>query len=168
MRDRYGAPFVDAHRGQLQLLLYRRALALGMTVRLGETVQRVDAETAEGLLEWGERLISSLVVGADGLWSVCRGSLLGQESKPQPTGDLAYRITLSLDLVPDIDLQKMIKEPACRLWIGPNSHVVAYSIKGGEEFNIVLLVPDDLPPKWLGSLVTLARCAPCSEAGILS
>jgi salicylate hydroxylase len=87
-----------------------------------------------------------LVVGADGLWSVCRKSLLGENSKPQPTGDLAYRIVLRLDQVPDAEPQRMIKEPACRLWIGPNSQVVAYSFKGGQQFNIVLLVPDDLPP----------------------
>jgi salicylate hydroxylase len=145
MRERYGAPFVDIHRGQLQLLMYHRAIALGVTIKLGVAVKSINHEQAMIHLQSGMTYHGDLVVGADGLWSVCRESLLGQSSKPQPTGDLAYRIVLQLDEVPDAELQRMIKGPACRLWIGPNSHVVAYSLKGGQQFNIVLLVPDDLP-----------------------
>lgn len=146
MRERYGAPFIDIHRGQLQLLLYRRALALGVDVRLGEAVQSVDPDTAQVVLDSGKTYPADLVVGADGLWSVCRESLLRREASPQATGDLAYRITLSLDQVSDPELRKMVQNPACHLWIGPQSHVVAYSIKASTMYNIVLLVPDDLPP----------------------
>ena len=39
----------------------------------------------------------------------------------------------------------VVEEPACRLWVGPGAHVVAYSLKAGRQFNVVLLVPDDLP-----------------------
>lgn len=145
MRKRYGAPFIDVHRGQLQLLMYRRALALGVDVRLGQSVQSVDFKTAEIRLESGETFKGDLVVGADGLWSVCRESLLSKESRPRPTGDLAYRITLTIDQVSDPELRAWIKNPGCHLWIGPKSHVVAYSMKANTMFNIVLLVPDDLP-----------------------
>lgn len=109
MRERYGAPFVSVHRGQLQLLLHRRALALGVTMRLGEAVKSIDAETAVILLQSRKTYRGDRVVGADGLWSVCRESLLGHKSVPEPTGDLAYRIILELDEVPDADLQKMIQ-----------------------------------------------------------
>lgn len=30
-------------------------------------------------------------------------------------------------------------------WIGPGAHAVGYSLRGGNMYNIVLLVPDDLP-----------------------
>jgi salicylate hydroxylase len=146
MRERHGAPFVDVHRGQLQLLLYNRALALGVDIQLGATVQSVNHQIGEVFLDSGKSYRGELVVGADGLWSVCRQSLLQEQVLPQPTGDLAYRITLTLDQVSDHELRSMIQNAACHLWIGPNSHVVAYSMKAGTMYNIVLLVPDDLPP----------------------
>lgn len=39
-----------------------------------------------------------------------------------------------------------MEKPAVRLYAGPLAHVIMYSLKGGEEYNIVLLVPDNLPP----------------------
>lgn len=40
----------------------------------------------------------------------------------------------------------VVHHPACHLWLGPKAHVVAYSLKAGKQYNVVLLVPDDLPP----------------------
>lgn len=31
-------------------------------------------------------------------------------------------------------------------WLGLNAHCVFYPLRGGEQFNLVLLGPDDLPP----------------------
>ena len=44
----------------------------------------------------------------------------------------SYRIVLNKDQITDPELRKMVvDEPACRLWIGPHAHVVAYSLKAG-------------------------------------
>ena len=40
----------------------------------------------------------------------------------------------------------MIENPQVHFWAGPGAHAVAYSIRGGKMFNVVLLVPDNLPP----------------------
>ena len=99
-------------------------------------------------LETGEELHADLIVAADGLWSKCREKFLaskGTADHPLPTGDLAYRIVLKLDEVNDPELKDWISQPSCQFWIGPRSHVVAYSLRDGQMFNIVLLVPDDLP-----------------------
>jgi salicylate hydroxylase len=45
----------------------------------------------------------------------------------------------------DPELQEYMEKPAVRLYAGPLAHVIMYSLKGGEEYNIVLLVPDNLP-----------------------
>jgi salicylate hydroxylase len=34
-----------------------------------------------------------------------------------------------------------------RLWMGPDKHAVFYPVKGGEQFNLVLLRPDNLQPQ---------------------
>ena len=65
---------------------------------------------------------------------------------PQTTGDLAYRIILTADQVTgDTELWDFVTRPGIRIWLGPGAHVVAYSLLGGEMFNVVLLVSDDLP-----------------------
>ncbi|KAM0721729.1 hypothetical protein Q7P37_002654 [Cladosporium fusiforme] len=150
MRRKYNAPFWDLHRVDLQVALCERAKQLGVEVRLGARVADVDFETPSVSLESGDILTADLVVAADGLWSKCRERFLaakGASDEPLPTGDLAYRIVLKLeDLQGDSELYDWVANPSCNFWIGPNSHVVAYSLRGGQMFNIVLLVPDTLPP----------------------
>ena len=42
-------------------------------------------------------------------------------------------------------LREWVSNPSLQFWIGPDTHVVAYSVRAGQMFNLVLLVPDDLP-----------------------
>jgi salicylate hydroxylase len=70
--------------------------------------------------------------------------MLGRNDPPLPTGDLAYRIVLNINQINDPKLRDMVQTPACRFWAGPDAHVVAYSMRGGTMYNVVLLVPDDL------------------------
>lgn len=148
MRKRYGAPFWDLHRVDVQRALADKAKSLGATIRLGARVADIDFDKPSLKLENGEELNADLIVAADGLWSKCREKFLAssnQSDSPLPTGDLAYRIVLTLDEVTDPELLEWIKNPSCQFWIGPGAHVVAYSLRGGHMFNIVLLVPDNLP-----------------------
>lgn len=64
---------------------------------------------------------------------------------PQPTGDLAYRVVLQLDQIEDPYLRRWVSHPECHFWAGPGAHAVGYSLRNGNLYNIVLLVPDDLP-----------------------
>jgi len=70
--------------------------------------------------------------------------MLGKRDPPLPTGDLAYRIVLNIDQIQDTRLRDMVQTPGCRFWAGPDAHAVAYSMRGGKMYNVVLLVPDDL------------------------
>ena len=128
------------------MAMYRHALELGVKVILDKEVDTISGTPPQVAVKSGEVYECDLVVGADGLWSVCRESLLGRKDPPTPTGDLAYRLVLNLDQVADAEIRDLITKPACRLWIGPQCHVVGYSIKSATQYNMVLLVPDDLPP----------------------
>nr|OQO18572.1 hypothetical protein B0A51_15560 [Rachicladosporium sp. CCFEE 5018] len=148
MMRKYGAPFWDLHRVDLQRMMYDRAIELGVEVRLGARLADIDFEKPSLTLEGGESLEADLLVGADGLWSKCRERFLatkGMSDAPLPTGDLAYRIVLKADEIEDTELRDWIKNASVNFWAGPGAHVVAYSLRGGEMFNIVLLQPDDLP-----------------------
>ena len=148
MREKYDAPFLDLHRVDVQVALVEHARALGVNVRLGAKVSDVDFDKPSLKLDGGENIEADLIVAADGLWSKCRERFLaskGQVDSPLPTGDLAYRIILKLEDLKDADMRDWVSNPSSQFWIGPGSHVVAYSLRDGKEFNLVLLVPDDLP-----------------------
>lgn len=144
-RRKFGVSLIDIHRVDLQKILYDKAIKLGVTVSLGKRITNIHNEIAQVQLESGETYNADLVVGADGLWSRCRESLLGQSDNPLPTGDLAYRILLNCDEIDDPELREWIEKPSLHLWLGPDVHIVAYSIRSSTSYNMVLLCPDDLP-----------------------
>ncbi|KAL4800234.1 FAD binding domain protein [Aspergillus venezuelensis] len=154
IRSKYGnnAPFVDIHRVDLQQALVEKATGLGVELRLGQRVVKIEENTndlgnsATVTTASGQRYTSDLIVAADGLWSRCRECLQGKKDDPLPTGDLAYRIVLHVDQIPDPELRAFVQNPQVHFWVGPGAHVVSYSLRGGDMINIVLLVPDDLAP----------------------
>ncbi|CAN8104108.1 unnamed protein product [Discula destructiva] len=149
IRRKYAAPFLDMHRVDLQLALVVRARELGVAFRLGELVEHVDFTSGPQprlTTRSGATAAADLIVAADGVWSKIRALHLGRAEPPLPTGDLAYRVVLSLEQAAgDPELQDMIRNPTCHFWIGPGAHAVGYSMRAGELYNVVLLVPDDLP-----------------------
>ena len=89
---------------------------------------------------------ADIVIGADGLKSVCREEMLGRKDPPHLTGDLAYRITVKAsDMRKHPDLRDLVDNPEMHLWMGPSSHAVCYLLKGGDLYNSVLVCPDNLP-----------------------
>ncbi|KAI1098115.1 FAD binding domain protein [Jackrogersella minutella] len=143
--ERYAAPFWDLHRADLQEAMVRRAQSLGVDIRLGADVQHVDFEHATVATQDGQTVRGDVILGSDGLWSRTRSFLLGRQLTPKPTGDLAYRIILNLEDIEDPELRDLVSNPSVNLWIGPESHVVGYSLRQGRSYNLVLLRPDDLP-----------------------
>ena len=135
---------MDLHRGDLQRALFNRATELGVKCHFGARVVSIEFEKPEVTLESGAKHGGDLIVGADGLWSRCRECFLNKIDKPMATGDLAYRIVLTLDQIKDQDLRNWVQKPSVHVWMGPNSHAVGYSIRAGQMYNIVLIQPDDL------------------------
>jgi salicylate hydroxylase len=149
-----GTPFWDFHRADLHLGLLERAKELGaevitharvVDVRYDEDVKRNNTK-ATATCEDGRRYTADLIVGADGINSTCRELLLGHPDPPLLTGDLAYRLLLNTkDMLTDPDLRPFVEDPQVNYWIGPDAHAVTYILRSGALFNMVLLVPDDLP-----------------------
>ncbi|THW25600.1 FAD/NAD(P)-binding domain-containing protein [Aureobasidium pullulans] len=148
----YGTPFWDFHRADLHKALLDRAQELGASFSINARVIDIKYEedgkdTATVLLKSGKRMVADLVVGADGIFSTCRELLLGMSSPPTPTGDLAYRVLLDTKAMKDDpELAPLLQKPhKVRYWMGPKAHAVNYVLRDGELFNMVLLVPDDMP-----------------------
>ncbi|KAI4613106.1 hypothetical protein J4E83_007517 [Alternaria metachromatica] len=149
-----GTPFWDFHRANLHMGLLERAVELGAKLTTKARVVDVEYEADVGnnatraiaVCQDGTRHKADLVVGADGINSKCREILLGHEDPPQLTGDLAYRLLLNTaDMLKDPELRGFVEDPQVNYWIGPDAHAVNYVLRGGKLFNMVLLVPDDMP-----------------------
>ncbi|KAJ3539020.1 hypothetical protein NM208_g5661 [Fusarium decemcellulare] len=143
-------PFLDFHRATLHSCLLDRAKELGVELVTNAKVDKYtiadDNTTATVYLSDGRTITSDLVVGADGIASNLREQFLGKEDPPELTGDLAYRLLLSTsEMLKDPELRPFVEDPQVNYWVGPDKHAVNYVLKGGELFNMVLLVPDDIP-----------------------
>lgn len=145
-----GTFYWDFHRASLHKCLLNRAVELGATVQCSARVVDVRVEdngmAASVVLAGGEEVKGDLVIGADGINSKLRELMLGHEDPPTPTGDIAYRLLLSTSqILADPSLASLVTDPQVNYWLGPDAHAVNYVLKGGELFNMVLLVPDDMP-----------------------
>ncbi|KAJ4345823.1 uncharacterized protein N0V89_011958 [Didymosphaeria variabile] len=151
--EELGTPFWDFHRANLHLELLNRATELGATMETNSKVANIEYEYPEegrtiavAVLEDGSKRKADLIVGADGINSRCREILLGRTDPPVLTGDLAYRLLLNTeDMMKDPELKSFIENPQVNYWMGPDAHAVNYVLRGGKLFNMVLLVPDDMP-----------------------
>ncbi|KIV79232.1 hypothetical protein PV11_06802 [Exophiala sideris] len=153
-----GTFYWDFHRANLHRCILDRAVELGAEIKVHSRVVDVriaddEAETATVVLSSGVEYVADLVIGADGINTRTREILLGRPDPPTPTGDLAYRLLLSTEgMLKDPELAKFVTEPQVNYWLGPDAHAVNYVLRGGKLFNMVLLVPDDMP---VGSANTL-------------
>jgi salicylate hydroxylase len=132
----------------LQRAMAARCQELGVVLRLNSKAASVNFEEAEVSIEGGEKVKGDVVLCTDGLWSSIRAQFLRKPSPAILTGDLAYRIVINTsDLTgPDADeLSKFVQDSHVNFWVGPGTHVVAYTMRAGSVYNIVLLCPDNLP-----------------------
>jgi salicylate hydroxylase len=157
-RDSYGAPFWDIHRHDLIVALYERAEELGADIRVNSKVVDLNFEQATVFLQDGSGLQGDLVVGADGLNSICRKKLVPTE-EPEYTGDIAFRVLLNYDDLPeDPDFRDLVTKPQVTYWLGHNSHVIVYILKNGKQINLVAVAPDDLPPGVIRAPCDMSDC----------
>jgi len=114
--NEYGAPYLHIHRADYHKILVDEARRRGVDIRLNSHVKDIDFEKPAVVLADGCEFRADVVIGADGLKSVCREALLGHPDPPRLTGDLAYRITVRADeMKRHPDLVSLVKGPAINI-----------------------------------------------------
>ncbi|KAJ7213516.1 FAD/NAD-P-binding domain-containing protein [Mycena pura] len=137
----YGAPYYHIHRADLLDMLHTLATPF-MTLRLNSKVVAIDPSAACVTLENGDTLSGNLIVGADGLKSVVR-TTIGPAKAPIDTGHSAYRaIVPTAAMRADPALRDLVDSREIVSWMGPEKHIVGYCIRGGAEYNLVLVHPN--------------------------
>jgi salicylate hydroxylase len=136
---RYGAPYYTLHRADLH-----RALLAGVRANDPEAIEvgtpvtgfTTDGTTIRVEREGAPPVTGQVLVGADGIHSVIRRQLVGDDH-PSFTGCVAWRC-----VVPTARLDAHVAEPVAVNWVGPGGHVVHYLIRPG-LLNFVGIVERD-------------------------
>jgi salicylate hydroxylase len=168
IEERYGAPYATIHRADLQRILAEAARDAGVELRLAAPVQGVEQSAQAVTLRAGsEDVHGSALIAADGLWGQIRYSVW-RDDPPVATGHLAYR-----GLVAQRELPQRLRSNDVNVWLGPRLHVVAYPVRGGEDFNVVAIVQgsargpaDDWDQETVGAELlnaTSGLCAPLRD-----
>jgi salicylate hydroxylase len=128
LRRRRERAHLFVHRADLIEVLAEGAREVGVMLRLGTEV--VAVHPGEGgyhlTLASGEVLAPDLLVGADGVRSLLRPALNGEDT-PFFTGQVAWRATLP----------NPGQGPEARVWMGPGRHMVTYPLRDGALLNVV-------------------------------
>ncbi len=127
-------------------MLHEEFRRLGGVVQLNAEVTGIEFAVPIVHIKGFPDVQPDLVLGADGLGSICREALSGHGYPPNFTGDMAYRCVIEAAKVRrHPDLANLFESSALHYWIGPRQHVVCYKLRKGDIFNIVLACADTLP-----------------------
>lgn len=147
----YHAPYYHIHRADYHRMLFDLAIPF-MDLQLESLVTNIAVKTdsrtqhprPEITLSSGRIMTCDLLIGADGVKSFTRNFVVGKADAPQPTGDCAYRAVIPTSkLLADSSLSSLVEHAEMTGWMGPNRHIMGYSIRAKQLYNIVLVHPDD-------------------------
>jgi salicylate hydroxylase len=133
-RKRFGNPYAVIHRADIHLSIYEAVkesplIEFVTSVRVADVI---DAGTHVTVIAAdGRRYAADAAIGCDGVKSVIRDRLIGDEARV--SGHVVYRAVVPVDEMPE-DLRW--NAPA--VWAGPNNHLVHYPLRGGQQYNLVV------------------------------
>jgi salicylate hydroxylase len=130
----FGAPYCTLHRADLHRMLAGQVPS--GRVRLGRRLASVTARPDAVRLGFadGTSATADVLVGADGVHSVVRGTLVPAES-PVFSGTSAYRGVVPAERLPGLPAESIL------LWTGPAARLLCYPISGGRLLSFVAVVP---------------------------
>jgi 3-hydroxybenzoate 6-monooxygenase len=133
-RAAYGYPYGVIYRVDMHQVFLDACKALpNVTLRNSSKVESFEQDSSHvtARLAGGETLRGDALIGADGLWSRIRETVVG-DGKPRVSGHIAYRAVLKREDVP-----AHLWSDDVLLWGGEKTHLVHYPLRRGELFNLV-------------------------------
>jgi len=138
--ERFTYPYGVIFRPDLHRILVDACRAVpGIELELGRNVvahedngDSVTVTCADGTRHEGAGLL-----GADGLWSGIRNSVVG-DGAPRVAGHVAYRAVLPIEQVPP-----HLQFDTVVAWVGARTHLVQYRLHRGDIMNLVAVFHSD-------------------------
>ena len=127
LEQRYGAPYLTLHRGDLHEAL--ASIVPGDCVHLGKKLVAIKARGARTELSFadGSEVEAEAVIGADGVHSLIRDAVAGPE-QPRFIGRLAYRTTFPAALLRGVEVGSSRTK-----WWGADRHIVIYFVTAARD-----------------------------------
>lgn len=136
---RFGNPYAVAHRADIHGALLRACQA-NRLIELRTDSRVAEFETSDAgvaiRLATGEIIASSALIGADGIRSVVRRAILGDD-EPVSADAVIYRA-----LIPANDMPADQQKQHPTIWAGPGNHLIYYPIRDRSSFNFAATIVD--------------------------
>jgi salicylate hydroxylase len=164
LSGRYGFPYWLIHRADYQRLFFDATIAAGVEVKLGSGLAEIDDANITIKLRDSNTLTADLIVGADGIRSkVRRTGIPEQIIEASPSSNCSWRATVPAKLMQaDPKVAHLLTDINANCWIGPGRHIMAYPIRQGRRYNLVMSHPtgDAEPGMWNepGNIQELSDC----------
>lgn len=150
--EKYGAERMLYHRIDLHDALKKRATSEEWPgepaeIRVSSRVTHCDCDDGVVCTQTGEKFQADLIIGADGIKSVIRDSVLDTKVPALRTGHSAYRMILSVDKLltdckPFCDVVDP-KAPYTTMVMAHNRRMIMGPARNGSVYSIVAMVPDE-------------------------
>lgn len=136
-QEKFGAGYYQIHRADLHAILTRAVPVEHIRLNARAVSVRNDADRAVLRFADGNEADFDAVIGADGIHSVIRATLLGPES-PRFTGNICWRGIVRTEALPPGHIARDVN-----VWLGPHGHIVHYYVRGGALVNFVAIYEAD-------------------------
>jgi salicylate hydroxylase len=136
LERRFGATGCTVHRADLLDVL--AAAVPAESIELGARCVSVhtDEHGASARFADGTEIEADVIVGADGIHSAVRASLIGADA-PHFTGKVCWRMLVAVDAVED----SLSSDRT--LWLGPHGSVMVYRVRRGQLVNVAAHCDND-------------------------
>src|SRR5271168_4515028 len=132
---RYGAPMYNIHRADLVQILSDAVPAEAKQFGARAIAASQDADGVEVLLQDGSAVRGDVLVGCDGIHSMVRHHLRGQEDKH------FANILMWRSLIPAERLEGLNLEERGNYWFGPGRTLITYWVRPKNLYSILASVP---------------------------
>ncbi|KAJ5536257.1 hypothetical protein N7513_009443 [Penicillium frequentans] len=151
-KTEYGGSRIIYHRNDLHEALKSAATSSHRTgepatIRVSSRVVSCDPSEGKVTLENGEVLTADVIIGADGIHSVLRKSVIEDEPAAMPTGSSAYRLMIPSEVLEEQEPQFCTKinprDPYTSMIVGHSCRLVMGPGRRGDMYGVVAMVPDE-------------------------
>src|SRR5258708_2584250 len=132
---RYGAPMYNIHRADLIQILFDAVPSEAKRLGARCVAMSQDKDGVEVRLQTGEVVRADALVGCDGIHSVVRQHLRGEEKKH------FANILMWRSLIPAERLEGLNLDERCNYWFGPGRTLITYWVRPKNLYSVLASVP---------------------------